>query len=93
VRHHHEHWDGLGYPDGLRGEDIPFCARIIAVADAFDALTAPRSYHAVLSVAAALALLERGAGTQWDPAVVAALVAVQATTRPRERAVGDARAA
>jgi len=94
VRYHHERWDGLGYPDGLRGEDTPLCARIIAVADAFDALTTPRSYHAVLSVAEALTTLQHGAGVQWDPAVVAGLCELLATAAPlREHTVGYQQAA
>ncbi len=73
ILHHHERWDGQGYPDGLVGEAIPLGARIIAVADAWIALTTNRPHRAALSVAAALTEIERGAGTQFDPAVVAAL--------------------
>jgi two-component system, cell cycle response regulator len=75
VRASHERWDGAGYPDGLAGEAIPLGARIVAVADAFDAMTSGRPYRAAISEAAALAELERCAGTQFDPAVVAAFVA------------------
>jgi len=71
VRHHHERWDGRGYPDGLAGEAIPLGARIFAVVDAFDAMTSDRPYRAALSCAAALAELERGSATQFDPEVVA----------------------
>jgi HD-GYP domain-containing protein (c-di-GMP phosphodiesterase class II) len=74
IRHHHERWDGLGYPDGLRGEEIPLGARMIAVADGFDAMTSPRPHRAALSVPAALSELQRGAGSQWDPELVAAFV-------------------
>jgi putative nucleotidyltransferase with HDIG domain len=74
MRHHHERYDGTGYPDGLRGEDIPLDARIIAVADAFDAMTTSRSYRAPLSVRDALAELERSEGSQFDPAVVQAFI-------------------
>jgi len=73
VLHHHEHWDGSGYPDGLTAEEIPLGARIILVADAFEAITADRPYRAAQSVEAALAELRDNAGTQFDPAVVEAL--------------------
>jgi len=72
VRSSHERWDGSGYPDGLAGEEIPLAARIIAVADAWDAMTTDRPYCDGLTHEAALAELEACAGTQFDPAVVAA---------------------
>jgi diguanylate cyclase (GGDEF)-like protein len=72
VRHSHERWDGAGYPDGLAGAEIPLGARIVAVADAFDGMTSPRAYSPARSPAAALDELERCAGTQFDPDVVAA---------------------
>jgi diguanylate cyclase (GGDEF)-like protein len=72
VRSSHEHWNGCGYPDALVGESIPVGSRIIAVCDAFDAMTADRPYRVAMSPADALAELERCAGTQFDPAVVAA---------------------
>jgi diguanylate cyclase (GGDEF)-like protein len=75
VLHHHERWDGRGYPDGLRGRDIPLGARIIFVADAYDAMTSDRLYRARRSPAAALAELCECAGTQFDPQIVAALEA------------------
>jgi len=78
VRHHHERWDGKGYPDGLAGEAIPLGARILAVADTFDALTSARPYREPRSVDFALGVLREGAGTQWDPAVVDALLAATA---------------
>jgi len=71
---HHERWDGAGYPQGLRGEQIPLSARIVAVADAFDAMTHPRPHRAALTVAEALAELERESGAQFDPEVVAAFL-------------------
>ncbi|MCM2270131.1 MAG: HD domain-containing protein, partial [Thermoanaerobaculia bacterium] len=74
VRHHHERWDGGGYPDGLRGEQIPLESRIIAVAEAFDVMTSEKSYKEAISVAEALARLVDAAGAQFDPAVVEALV-------------------
>jgi putative nucleotidyltransferase with HDIG domain len=76
VRSHHEHWDGGGYPDGLVGEAIPIEARIIAVCDAWNAMTTTRSYRAALRVEVAAEELRRCAGTQFDPAMVDALVAV-----------------
>jgi len=72
VLHHHERWDGAGYPNGLRGEGIPLAARIIFVADAYDAITSDRVYSPRRSSEAALTELERCAGTQFDPAIVAA---------------------
>ena len=70
IRHHHEHFDGGGYPDGLSGEAIPLAARIVAVTDAFDAMTMDRPYRHGLQPHVALATLRQGAGTQWDPRVV-----------------------
>jgi HD-GYP domain-containing protein (c-di-GMP phosphodiesterase class II) len=72
VRHHHEHFDGRGYPDGLKGEEIPIEARIMAVADAFDAMTSSRPYREALPEEEALTELRRAAGAQFDPRVVAA---------------------
>ncbi|MEX2211620.1 MAG: diguanylate cyclase [Gaiellaceae bacterium] len=72
VLHHHERWDGTGYPDGLAEEEIALGARIIFVADAFDAMTSDRVYQPRLSAAEALAELERCAGTQFDPGIVGA---------------------
>ncbi len=70
VRHHHERWDGSGYPDGLQSELIPLEARIIAIADAFDAMNSERPYKAALDITAALAEIERCAGTHFDPSLV-----------------------
>jgi putative nucleotidyltransferase with HDIG domain len=70
VRHHHERWDGEGYPDGIAGEDIPLSARVFAVADALDALTTDRPYRRGVPLAEARAAIVRGAGTQFDPHVV-----------------------
>ncbi|WP_044480255.1 HD-GYP domain-containing protein [Paenibacillus antibioticophila] len=67
VRSHHERYDGAGYPDGLSGEDIPLFGRIIAVADAFDAMTSDRPYRKGMDEEKAIAILEEGGGTQWDP--------------------------
>jgi putative nucleotidyltransferase with HDIG domain len=73
VRHHHEWYDGSGYPDGLRGEDIPLGARIISVADAFDTMTTPRPYREVVSQEEACAELRRCSGTQFEEALAEAL--------------------
>ncbi len=70
VRAHHERWDGSGYPDGLSGQRIPLGARIIAVADAFDAMTSDRPYRTGMHPLSALEELRQGAGSQWDPVVV-----------------------
>jgi HD-GYP domain-containing protein (c-di-GMP phosphodiesterase class II) len=74
IRHHHERWDGTGYPDGLTGESIPLGARIVAVADVFDALTSDRPYRAALPAATALQYLIQEAGRTLDADVVAALL-------------------
>jgi HD-GYP domain-containing protein (c-di-GMP phosphodiesterase class II) len=76
VRATHERWDGAGYPDGLAGADIPIEARVVACCDAYDAMTTDRSYRAALPVDVALLEVRRGAGTQFDPSVAAALVRV-----------------
>jgi putative nucleotidyltransferase with HDIG domain len=78
VRSHHERWDGGGYPDGLRGRDIPLEARIIACCDAFNAMTTTRPYRKAMSSPVALAELAEHAGAQFDPLVVEALCAVVA---------------
>jgi len=70
VRHHHERWDGTGYPDGLAGEDIPLAARVVGVADAVEAMSAPRPYRAPLSAHAIVAELRRERGLQWDARAV-----------------------
>jgi diguanylate cyclase (GGDEF)-like protein len=76
VRHEHERWDGNGYPDGLRGEEIPLGARIVLVCDAYHAMTSDRPYRASMSEADARAELRAGAGTQFDPRVVDNFLAV-----------------
>jgi putative two-component system response regulator len=75
ILHHHERFDGTGYPYGLRGEEIPLAARIVAVADAFDAMTTDRPYRAALPVEEALQRLDDGREEQWDPLVVDVFVA------------------
>jgi HD-GYP domain-containing protein (c-di-GMP phosphodiesterase class II) len=79
VRSCHEHWDGSGYPDGLKGQEIPLVARIVCACDAFSAMTTTRSYRRALSQPEALAELERCSGTQFDPRVVETLLAVAGT--------------
>jgi HD-GYP domain-containing protein (c-di-GMP phosphodiesterase class II) len=74
VRASHERWDGSGYPDGLRGEEIPLGARIVAVCDAYEAMTANRTYRAAVSHEVACRELVRSAGTQFDPEVVDAFL-------------------
>jgi putative two-component system response regulator len=76
ARSHHERWDGTGYPDGLADEAIPLAGRIVAVADAYDILTHERPWKEQWTPAQARAELQRGAGTQFDPAVVAAFARV-----------------
>jgi putative nucleotidyltransferase with HDIG domain len=83
VRHHHERWDGAGYPDGLAGQDIPMISRVLAVADAYDAMTSDRPYRAALPSAEARRRLKDGAGMQFDPDVVAAFEAVLEHADPR----------
>ena len=83
IRSSHERWDGAGYPDGLARDEIPLASRIIAVCDAFTAMTEGRPYKAPMSVEAALEELERCAGTQFDPVVVAAFPAALAAVRER----------
>jgi two-component system, cell cycle response regulator len=75
VRSSHERWDGSGYPDGLRGEEIPLGARIITICDAYDAMTQERPYRPARSVADALSELRRGAGRRYDPRIVPIFVA------------------
>ena len=74
VRSHHERYDGSGYPDGLSGTDIPEQARIISVADAFDAMTSDRSYRSSLGTDWAIGELKQGKGRQFDPAFVDAFI-------------------
>jgi len=82
VRHHHEKWNGQGYPDGLARTAIPLGARIIAVADTFDALTSNRAYHASRPIADAIAMLKDSSGYEFDPTVVIAMVSwIDAVTR------------
>jgi response regulator RpfG family c-di-GMP phosphodiesterase len=72
IRHHHERWDGTGYPDGLAGDDIPISARIFAVADTLDALTTHRPYRSASTIAQARVIILQAGGTHFDPTVIEA---------------------
>jgi HD-GYP domain-containing protein (c-di-GMP phosphodiesterase class II) len=85
VLHHHERFDGKGYPDGQRGEDIPIGARIFAAADAFDAMTADRHYRRALSLDEAMGELRRNSGSQFDPEIVAVMESVADELYARRR--------
>jgi GAF domain-containing protein len=100
VRHHHENWDGTGYPDGLKGEEIPIGARILAVIDCFDALTSDRPYRRRMSDEDAIKIVRERRGSSYDPAIVDAFLvdhtrimpAYNPTPHPVSRVIGDARA-
>ena len=87
IRHHHERWDGKGYPDGLAAEEIPLEAAIVGLADSWDAMTTDRPYHRALTPDEALAEIRGGRATQFSPAVVDAFLAA-ATLRPAEFGLG-----
>ena len=82
ARYHHERWDGSGYPDGLRGEEIPLCARIMAVADVFDALVSKRCYKKAMTVEKAYSIIQESSGSHFDPVVAEAFIRI----RPRVEA-------
>ena len=94
VRWHHECWNGRGYPDGLRGEQIPLEARIVAVADTFDAVTTHRPYQQAYGLSAAVETMERLAGSRFDAKVVSAFLSahargeIAAPEQPAEEAAG-----
>ncbi|OLB24155.1 MAG: hypothetical protein AUH17_04920 [Actinobacteria bacterium 13_2_20CM_68_14] len=83
VLFHHEHWNGAGYPFGRSGDEIPLEARVLAVADAFDAMTSPRPYGPPLPVNEAVAEIDRCAGTQFDPLVAGVFVELCRAASPR----------
>lgn len=87
VRHHHESYDGRGYPDGLAGDDIPLEARVLAIADTFDAMTSTRPYRNGMPITRALAILSANEGPQWDPALIPLFCRLH-TPRPIEDAAG-----
>ena len=93
VRHHHESWDGSGYPDGLSGTDIPIGARILAVVDCFDALTSDRPYRRKLANSEALAILEDRRGNMYDPLIVDAFLQMQSRFPPTENSLAEHSAA
>lgn len=76
IRHHHERWDGAGYPDGLAGEEIPLLARIVSVSDAFIAFTSDRPFRKAFTKGEILSVLVGGAGSYWDPSVIWALLRI-----------------
>jgi len=78
AAYHHEWWNGKGYPYGISGEEIPLCARIMAVADVFDALTSKRCYKSAMPLEKAYAIIREESGTHFDPAIVEAFFAVTA---------------
>jgi putative nucleotidyltransferase with HDIG domain len=90
VRHHHENWDGTGYPDGLRGEAIPIGARVLAIVDCYDALTSDRPYRRSLSHDRAAAMILERRGTMYEPAIADAFLRIIDALRP---AIEGARAA
>jgi len=81
IRHHHEHWNGAGYPDGLRGSAIPLSARIVAISDAFDAMTTDRPYRKAMPLEQARAILAEGRGVQWDSDLVDRFLALPDSQR------------
>ena len=88
IRHHHEHWDGTGYPCGLQETDTPVGSRIIAIADVFDALTSPRSYRVALDAGAALAVMRAETGRVLDPHLFAVFEEIMEDNFGRRERVG-----
>jgi putative two-component system response regulator len=88
VRHHHERWDGAGYPDRLAGDEIPLLARIVAIADSVEAMSGERPYRDPKNAHEVVAELEQGLGRQWDPALVAIVLTLISEQRLRFRATG-----
>jgi putative nucleotidyltransferase with HDIG domain len=83
VRHHHENWDGTGYPDRLRRDEIPAGARLLAIADCYDALTSDRPYRGALSHGAATAMMSDRGGSMFDPKMIDAFLPIAESLRPR----------
>jgi HD-GYP domain-containing protein (c-di-GMP phosphodiesterase class II) len=89
VRHHHENWDGSGYPDGLQGEGIPLGARVLSIVDCYDALTSDRPYRRALSHATAMEMIQARRGTMYDPEIADAFLRIVPSLQPasgRDRA-------
>ena len=76
IRHHHEWYDGSGYPDGLIGEEIPYCARIVAIADAYDAMSSDRPYRKALSLKEIKNEFSKNAGVQFDPEMASTFIEI-----------------
>jgi HD-GYP domain-containing protein (c-di-GMP phosphodiesterase class II) len=89
ILYHHERWDGGGYPKGLKGEEIPIEARILAIADSFDAMTSARPYRPALSQEEAVKELRQGAGVQFDPKLVEAFIGIIETGLPEKVKTGQ----
>ncbi len=87
VKYHHENWDGSGYPEGLKGEDIPLGARIIAIVDAFHAVTSDRAYRKALPVVEAKKILEQSAGTKFDPNLTEVFFSMLTIATPKTKEV------
>lgn len=85
VRHHHERWDGCGYPAGLVGEAIPVASRIVAVVDVFEALTSDRAYRSALTLEQAAVYIRDGAGSHFDPRIAGAFLGIMAMGTARDR--------
>jgi HD-GYP domain-containing protein (c-di-GMP phosphodiesterase class II) len=92
IRSCHERWDGTGYPDGLRGEQIPFESRLVFACDAYNAMTTDRVYRRALTQEQAVAELLAGSGSQFDPRIVDTLVRVVHHLEPRVNAADEVRA-
>jgi putative nucleotidyltransferase with HDIG domain len=89
ILHHHERWDGSGYPEGLKEENIPLGARVLAIADAFDAMTSERPYRGALSHKEAVEELRKGAGIQFDPKLVEVFIGIAEAGFPGKVKVGQ----
>ena len=85
VRHHHENWDGSGYPDGLKAKDIPLGARVLSVVDCFDALTSDRPYRRQLPSSEAIEILRQRSGNMYDPHVVETFIRIHRSIAPKDR--------
>ena len=90
MENHHERWDGLGYPQGLRGEAIPLPARIVSIVDSYHAMISDRPYRTALTHEKAIQALKDGAGKQWDPFLVDIFIAVLNNLRQPAPVEGEA---